>query len=435
MPNPLHANDRPGTYPPSWYQSTVPVRAPIPPLEADLSVDVCVIGAGYTGLSSAIHLAEFGYDVVVLDAHRVGWGASGRNGGQVGSGQRLGQDVLERNLGHDHARVLWLIAEEAKSTVRALIRKHAIRCDYRPGVAGLGQGKESARLARSRLEHLERSYGYDKLELLDDDSLAELVGSSVFRGGFIDWGAGHLHPLKFALGLADAARAIGVQLFEMSEAEAIKLGKSATVKTAKGSISANAVVIACNGYLGAFDTEIARRVMPINSFMIATEPLDESTAKRLLRRDVAAYDDRFVVNYFRKTPDHRLLFGGGESYGVRFPPDIAHKVRKRMLRIFPDLGGIRIDYAWGGTLAITRNRMPHFARVENGIYSASGYSGHGVAMATMAGKIIARAINGDLEKFDVMSRVPTPGFPGGNRLRSPVLALALVWFAIRDRIL
>ena len=274
--------------------------------------------------------------------------------------------------------------------------------------------------------------------MLDDDSLTELVGSTVFRGGLIDWGAGHLHPLKFALGLADAACEIGVQIFEMSEAQAIRHGKSTTVKTvkmAKGSVSANAVVIACNGYLGALDTEIARRVMPINSFMVATEPLDESRAKRLLLRDVAAYDDRFVVNYFRRTPDHRLLFGGGESYGVRFPPDIARKVRKRMLRIFPDLRDVRIEYAWGGTLAITRNRMPHFARVEKGIYSASGYSGHGVAMATMAGKIIAQAINGDLERFDVMSRVPIPVFPGGNRLRSPVLALALIWFAIRDRIL
>ena len=435
MPHPLHANDRPGTYPPSWYQSTVPVRAPMPPLEADLSVDVCVIGGGYTGLSSAIHLAECGYDVVVLDAHRVGWGASGRNGGQVGSGQRLGQDVLERNLGHDHARALWSIAEDAKSTVRTLIRKHDIRCDYRPGVAGLGQGKDSARLARSTLELLERSYVYDKLELLDDDSLAELVGSAVFRGGMIDWGAGHLHPLKFAFGLADAASEIGVRIFEMSEAKSIRHGKRATVTTAKGSVFANAVVIACNGYLGALDTEIARKVMPINSFMIATEPLDEGRARRLLRRDVAAYDDRFVVNYFRRTPDHRLLFGGGESYGVRFPPDIAGKVRKSMLRIFPDLGDVRIDYAWGGTLAITRYRMPHFARVQNGIYSASGYSGHGVAMATMAGKIIAQAINGDLERFDVMSHVPTPGFPGGNRLRSPLLALALIWFAIRDRIL
>ncbi len=435
MPNPLHANDRPGTYPSSWYQSTIPVRSPVPTLETDISVDVCVIGGGYTGLSSAIHLAECGFDVLVLEAHRVGWGASGRNGGQIGSGQRLGQDVLERKLGQDHARALWTIAEEAKSTVRALIRKYDIRCDYRPGVAGLGQGKHSARLARSMFEYLERCYGYDKLELLDEESLVELVGSAVFRGGLIDWGAGHLHPLKFVLGLADAASEIGVRIFEMSEAESIIRGKSATVKTAKGNVSADAVVIACNGYLGALDTEIARRVMPINNFMIATEPLDESRSRRLLRRDIAAYDDRFVVNYFRKTPDRRLLFGGGESYGVRFPPDFARKVRKRMLRIFPDLSDVRIDYAWGGTLAITRNRMPHFARMQDSIYSASGYSGHGVAMATMAGKIIAKAINGDFERFDVMSRVPTPSFPGGNRLRSPVLALALIWFAIRDRIL
>ena len=435
MPIPLHANDRPGTYPQSWYRSTVSVRSLAPPLETDLSVDVCVIGGGYTGLSTAIHLAELGFDVTVLEAHRVGWGASGRNGGQVGSGHRQGQDVLEKKLGHDHARALWSIAEEAKFTVRELIERNNIQCDYRPGVAGLGQSRHSARRARSTLEHLERGYGYDQLELLDEDSLAELVGTTVFRGGLIDWGAGHLNPLKYAFGLAEAARDLGVRIFETSEAESIRTGKRVTVTTARGSVSAASVAIACNGYLGALNAETARKVMPINSFMIATEPLGERRAARLLDRDVAVYDDRFVVNYFRRSPDHRLLFGGGESYGIRFPPDIAHKVRKRMLKIFPGLGDARIDFAWGGTLAITRNRMPHFARVENGIYSASGYSGHGVAMATMAGKIIAQAISGDLEKFDVMARVPTPGFPGGNRFRSQVLALALTWFAIRDRIL
>ncbi len=435
MPNPLYANDRPGTYPPSWYLSTASVRSPSPPLETDLSVDVCVIGGGYTGLSSAIHLAELGFEVAVLEAHRVGWGASGRNGGQVGSGQRLGQDVLETELGHDHSRALWSIAEEAKFTVRELIKKYGIRCEYRPGIAGLGQCRHSARRARSTLEHLERNYGYDQLEMLDDESLAELVGSTVFKGGLIDWGAGHLHPLKYAFGLADGAREIGVRVFEASGAESIGNGRRITVTTAKGSVSATAVVIACNGYLGTLDPKTSRKVMPINSFMIATEPLGERRATRILGRDVAAYDDRFVVNYFRRSPDHRLLFGGGESYGVRFPRDIAHKVRKRMLRIFPDLSDVRIDYAWGGTLAITRNRMPYFARAGTSIYSASGYSGHGVALATMAGKIIAQAIGGDLEKFDVMARVPTPGFPGGNRLRSPILTLALIWFAIRDRIL
>ncbi len=435
MTNPLHANDKPGQYPLSWYQTTVSVPPLHPELRSHVSADVCVIGAGYTGLSTALHLVERGYDVSVLEAHRVGWGASGRNGGQVGSGHSCGQDTLEKELGFDQARALWSIAEEAKSTVRGLIEKHAIQCDYRPGVAWLGQARGSAQTANEMYEHLTKHYGYDSLELLDDQALGELIGSLAFKGGVIDWGAGHLNPLKYVFGLAEAARKAGVKIFESSEVEAIddKSPSPVRVRTANGNVTAAAVVIACNGYLGQLSTDLAARVMPINSFMIATEPLGEDRARQVLSRDIAVYDDRFVVNYFRMSPDHRLLFGGRESYGVRFPSDLAGKVKKRMLTIFPELADVRVEHAWGGTLGITRNRMPDFARMGTRLYSASGYSGHGVAMATMAGKVVANAISGDLERFDVLSRVPIGDFPGGRHFRRPLLNLALLWFAFRDR--
>ncbi len=433
-PSLLRLNDRPGAYPDSWYAATAPVHPLRERLAGSVTADVCIVGAGYTGLSAALHLSGRGFDVAVLDAHRVGWGASGRNGGQVGSGQRLGQGALESLAGKDAARKLWLIAEEAKSTVRGLIRKHGIACDYQPGVARLGESAASAERIRKAAEMLERDYAYGEIEVLDRVAAAEMVGTDIYRGGLIDWGAGHLHPLNFALGLADAATAAGVRIFENSEVLGIGDDGAAAVRTDHGQVKATAVVLACNGYLGALDAGTTARVMPINNFMIATECLGEARAHSLISRNVAVCDDRFVVNYFRLSRDHRLIYGGGESYSYRYPRDIAGLVRRRMLRVFPGLGGVRVDYAWGGTLAITRNRMPYFARSRRNVYTASGYSGHGIAMATMAGKILAEAVAGEQERFDVMAEIPTPAFPGGSRFRFPLLALAMTWFRIRDRL-
>lgn len=431
--NLLHANDRPGAYPASWYAATAIDHAPYPALKGEETADVCVIGAGYTGLSAALHLAQRGYRVVVVEAQRVGFGASGRNGGQVGSGQRLEQDALEKMAGKADARRLWDLAEDAKALVRSLIADHTIDCGYKPGVAHADWTAKQVAHSHAYAEKLHRDYGYDLIETLDRDAMQALVGSRAYQGGVLDRGAGHLHPLNFALGLAHAATGAGAQIYERSEVHHIDEGATATIQTQNGQVKAAHVVLACNGYLGGLNRKVAARVMPINNFIIATEPLG-ARASGIIARDVAVADSKFVVNYFRLSADKRLLFGGGETYGYRFPSDIRATVRKPMLEVFPQLAEVRIDHAWGGTLAITMNRMACFLRPAPNILSASGYSGHGVALATLAGQVIAEAVAGQSERFDVLAHVKTPAFPGGTALRNPLLALAMTWYSLRDRI-
>ena len=431
--NLLFSNDRAGVYPDSWYAATAHAQAPFAPLRGETRADVCVVGAGYTGLSAALHLAEAGMDVVLVDAHRVGFGASGRNGGQLGSGQRMGQAGLEALMGRDKARDLWELAEDAKALVKGLIARHRIDCDLRPGVAETGSSASEVRGLHGHAAHLRDTYGYDQIELLDRAACHALCPSPDYVGGLIDWGAAHLHPLNFALGLARAAAAAGVRIHERTHVHHVETGAAPVVRCDTGRIRADHVILAGNGYLGGLNRKVAARVMPINNFIVATEPLGEDAA-RVLTRDVAVADSKFVVNYFRLSADGRLLFGGGESYGYRFPADIAGLVRKPMTRVFPHLRDVRIDYAWGGTLAITRKRMPYLARVAPNILSASGYSGHGVGTATHAGQLMALAIQGQAQGFDAMAAVPAPAFPGGAMMRSPLLVLAMSWFSLRDRL-
>ncbi|GAB4282056.1 MAG: FAD-binding oxidoreductase [Roseovarius sp.] len=431
--NLIHSNDRPGCYPPSWYAATVTPLAPFPPLRGETRADVCVIGAGYTGLSAALHLAEAGLDVVLVEAQRVGFGASGRNGGQLGSGQRVDQRRLERMLGRAEAARLWALAEDSKALVRSLIARHAIACHLRPGVAHLGCSAREVADAHALADHLGERYGYRHLEKLDRDAAQTLCPSPRYLGGTLDHDAAHLHPLAFALGLARAARDAGVRIFERSEVHRVEPGRPARVLSAEGVVRAGHVILAGNGYLGGLDRRVAARVMPINNFIVATEPLGEA-ASRVLSRDVAVADSRFVINYFRLSHDRRLLFGGGESYGWRFPRDIAALVRKPMLWVFPHLRDVRIDYAWGGTLAITMQRLPHLARLGPNMLSAAGYSGHGLGIATLSGKLMADAIAGQAEGFDTMARIPTRPFPGGALMRWPLLVLAMSWFSLRDRL-
>lgn len=429
----LFSNDRQGEYPPSWYAATAHPAPRHPALQGETRADVCVVGAGYTGLSAALHLAERGFDVVLLEAHRVGFGASGRNGGQLGSGQRQDQASLEKMLGKAEAQRLWALGEEAKDLVKRLIAKHEIDCDLKPGVAWTTfSASETADLHRY-VDLLKGDYGYDQVSALDAAACQALCPSPAYHGGLLDMGAGHLHPLNFALGLARAATAAGVRIFENTHVTGLDEGGRVTVRTSGGQVSADHVVLACNGYLGGLNGKVAARVMPINNFVGATEPLGDDAA-RVLTRDIAVADSKFVVNYFRLSADKRLLFGGGESYGYRFPSDLAAKIRKPMTEIFPHLRDVRLDYAWGGTLAITMKRLPYLARVAPNILSASGYSGHGVGTATHAGYLMAQAIAGQAEGFDTMARIPNTPFPGGVALRNPLLILAMTWFSLRDRL-
>lgn len=428
--NLLFANDRAGEYPPSYYAATATPPAPRPALQGARRADVCIIGAGYTGLSAALHLAERGYSVIVLEAHRVGFGASGRNGGQVSPGQRIEQDAIEGMVGQDDARKLWDIGLESRDLVRDLIARYDMDCPFKPGVIHADWHARDVPHAHAYAEKLARDYEYHEIEPLDHAAIQQIVKSAAYQGGTLDRGAGHLHPLRFAFGLARAAQTAGAKICEGSLVVDIQQGATVKVQTQTGHVEADHVLLAANGYMGGLVPQVAAKVMPINNFIIATEPLAPDT---VLSRDVAVADSKFVINYFRLSEDGRLLFGGGESYGYRFP-DIVKTVRKPMLEVFPQLKDTRIDYSWGGTLAITMTRLPCFMRLSPNVLSASGYSGHGVAMATMAGKIMAAAIAGQSEQFDTMARVRLPSFPGGRALRSPVLVMAMTWFALRDRL-
>lgn len=429
----LYANDARGAYPQSWYAATAKPLETFASLKGDHTADVCVIGAGYTGLSAALHLAQAGRRVMLLDAQRVGFGASGRNGGQLGSGQRVEQDKLERMVGFERARAFWHMGEEAKALVRKLIEAHDIQCHLKPGIAWTASHAADVADLHAYAELLQTKYDYTSVEPLDAEACQALCPSPDYKGGAIDRGAGHLHPLAYAFGLARAAGAAQVTIHEQTRVTEIVPGSKPVVKTDTGSVAADHVILACNGYLSGLAPQVTARVMPINNFIAATEPLGDRT-KEVLTEDVAVADSRFVINYFRLSHDGRLLFGGGESYGYRFPSDIAALVRKPMSVIFPHLRDIRIDYAWGGTLGITMKRFPYLARLSPNILSASGYSGHGVGTATHAGFLMAKAIEGQDDGFNTMASVPTPAFPGGGALRSPLLVLAMTWYALRDRL-
>ncbi len=423
----------PSAHPDSYYTATMNRRLDCPALEGDIRADVCVIGGGYTGLSSAIHLAERGYRVVLLEAERLGWGASGRNGGQCSVGQRKSQDDLETLYGKEEARRLWDLSVEAVATVRELIERFGIDCDLRRGCLQAALKQSDAEWYRQHAEHMQSEYGFE-MRFLDGPDLEYFSGTDVFCGGLLEYASVHLHPLNYALGLAAAAQGMGVSIFEHSRVTDYDRSRPTRVRTGRGSVRADYIVLACNGYLGRLEPRVAGRIMPLNNFIIATEPLSSEEQRQLNPEDLCGFDAKFVVNYWKLSADGRMLFGGGENYTRRFPSDIRSFVRKRMLRIYPQLEHARIDYGWGGTLAVTMNRMPCFGRLEPDIFHALGFSGHGVQIATLAGKLIAEAVAGTAERFDVMARIPSPKFPGGTLLRWPGLVLGMSYHALRDRI-
>jgi len=424
----------------SYYAATANDRRERPALAGEARADVCVVGGGFTGLSAALHLAERGYRVVLLEAERLGWGASGRNGGQMNSGQRVGQETLEALVGLEEARRLWDLAEEAKATVRERVARHAIQCDLKAGnlLCAYKPG-EAEGLARAA-DRLRAVYGYDQSRAVSKAEMADMLGTERYHGGRLDMGAGHLHPLNYALGLAGAAEASGATLHEASRATRIETpggkapGGRTVVRTAGGQVTADHVVLGCNGYLETLEPRIAGRIMPINNYVLATAPLGEAGARALIRDDVCVTDTKFVVDYYRLSADKRLLFGGGETYSRRFPADLKGFVRRYMLRVFPQLADTPIDYAWGGTLAITMNRLPAFGRLAPNTFYAQGYSGQGVALASLAGKLIAEAVAGTAERFDVIARLPQREFPGGTLLRWPGLVAGMLYYSLRDKL-
>lgn len=417
----------------SYYEAANPPPPARPRLAGEARADVAIVGGGLTGLSAALHLAEAGVSVAVLEQARVGWGASGRNGGQVHSGQRRDQDELEKAVGPHDARKLWEMAEDAKRLLHGLIARHAIGCRYEAGLIHADHRPGLVAENHAYAERLARDYGYDEVEPLSREALRALVKTDDYHGGTFDRGAGHLDPLALTHGLARAAEAAGARIFEGSGVRRFRDGSRPVLKTADGSLAADTVLICTDGLLDGVEPTVEAHVMPIANHIATTAPLGERLEEVLTSR-AAVSDTRFVVHYFRPTPDGRLLFGGGETYSTRLPANIAPIVRRRMEASFPQLKGVAIDHAWGGVLGVTPTRQPFVRKVSEHVLTAAGYSGQGVLLAPMFGRILAEAVAGRMSGFDLLGRLPVPSFPGGTWLRKPILVAAMSYFALRDRL-
>jgi len=421
-------------YPASYYADTAVGIHRHETLDDVLGADVCVIGGGFTGLSAALTLAEQGKDVVLLEAERIGFGASGRNGGLIGSGQRWDPVEMEEKFGHETALQFWQFAEAAKQEIRDRVKKHGIDCDLQDGqLVGIHK-RRYIDLPALWAEALVERFDYPHVRALDREETRQLVATDDFLASIYDAQAMTVHPLNYALGIARAAREAGVRIFENSRVTGYSQSDPAVVTAAGGLVRASSIVLACNGYLGNLEKRVAGKIMPINNFVVATEPLGKARAAELIAGRFGIHDTRFVVNYFRLSKDHRLLFGGGENYRSGFPADIAEFVRPYMLQLFPQLDDVNIDYAWGGTLSVTVNRLPHVGKLEPNLYFAQGYSGHGIATANFAGKVIAEAINSSTGRFDAFARLPTHTFPGGTMLRYPGMVLGMLYYSLKDRL-
>ena len=420
---------------PSYYAATLTEHASGPALRDDSSVHVCVIGGGFTGICAALHLAKRGIEVMLLEQSRLAWGASGRNGGQAHVGLRRDQDWLERHMGSADARRLWDLALDARAYLDTLIQDYGIQCDFRPGLLHADHKPGFAADTQRYVERLRNDYAYPHIRFVERAEVRELVATDGYFSGSFDERGGHLHPMNYALGLARAAASHGARLHEGSEVLSIeRRGTGWLVRTRHAQVRADKVLLACNGYLRGIAHEVERHVMPINNYIAVTEPLCAGRAPSTIRGGFAVSDSRFVVNYFRMTADHRLLFGGGESYGYRMPRDIAAFVRPHLARVFPQLAHVPISHAWGGSLAISPNRLPFVIEPQPGLHAVNGFSGLGVTLAPWLGQAVGRAMAGEANAaHDILRRMPNPSFPGGPLLRWPTQALAMSFLALRDR--
>ena len=419
----------------SYYAASSHLQPDHPPLAGELNVDVCVVGGGFSGLNTAIELAERGLSVALLEARKIGWGASGRNGGQLIRGVGHGLDQFSNVIGSDGVRQMKLMGLEAVEIVRQRVARYQIDCDLTWGYCDLANKPRDLDGLAEDADEL-RSLGYrHELRLLQANEMHSVVGSDRYVGGMIDMGSGHLHPLNLALGEAAAARTLGVQIFEHSEVTRIEYGTRVRVHTAQGSVRADTLVLGCNAYLNDLNPELSGKVLPAGSYIIATEPLSEAQAHELLPQNMAVCDQRVTVDYYRLSADRRLLFGGACHYSGRDPQDIAAYMQPKMLEVFPQLAGARIDYQWGGMIGIGANRLPQIGRLKDqpNVFYAQAYSGHGVNATHLAGKLLAEAISGQHSSgFELFAKVPHMTFPGGKHLRSPLLALGMLWHRLKE---
>ena len=417
---------------PSYYAATAAPIAQREPLRGHVDADVCIVGAGYTGLSTALHLAEAGFRVVVLETARVGWGASGRNGGQIVQSYSRDLDVIEQRYGSHQANALGEMAFDGARIIRERVARYGIDCDLKNG--GL-----FAALTDKQARHLEahkllwERHGHRDLELLDANATRAAVVSPRYKAALLDRSAGHFHPLKLALGEAAALESLNGVIYEQSAVTAIQRGATATVRTAFGHVTARFVVVACNAYLGDLEPRLAARSMPCGTQIVATEPLGERW-KEVIPSDFCVEDCNYLLDYFRLSADRRLLYGGGVVYGARDKADVAGELLPKLLKTFPQLSGVRIDYAWTGNFLLTLSRLPEVGRLDTNILYSQGCSGHGVTFTHLIGRVIGELVQGQAERFSVFERLPHYPFPGGQRLRVPFAAIGAWYYGLRDRL-
>lgn len=420
-------------YPASYYAATANMTKERPALQEAKQTDVCVIGAGYTGLSTALFLLEKGFSVTVLEAAKVGFGASGRNGGQIVNSYSRDLDSIERSVDSSAAKLIGQMAFEGGRIIRERVARYNIQCD-------LKDGGVFAALSQKQMHHLEAQkalwerYGYHQLKLLDEQGIKRVVTSDRYIGGMLDKQGGHIHPLNLALGEAAAVESLGGVVYENSPAVRIERGEQPLIHTPTGNVRAKFVVVAGNAYLGDLIPELAAKSMPCGTQVIATEPLDEELARSLLPQDYCVEDCNYLLDYYRLSADKRLIYGGGVVYGARDPADIESIIHPKMLKTFPQLAKVRIDYAWTGNFLLTLSRLPQVGRLGNNIYYSQGCSGHGVTYTHVAGKVIAEALSGQAERFDAFASLPHYPFPGGQRFQAPLSALGALYYSLRDRL-
>ncbi len=418
----------------SFYRSSVEDLNSQDQLTSDIDVDICVIGGGLTGISSAINLSKKGYSVILCEARKIGWGASGRNGGQLGIGMRKDQFTIEKKLGLRHAKELWSLGLEAVEDVKNLIKENEIDCHLVNGVMSTACFEKDIDEYKFEIEHMAKNYDFEGYQFFNKEKIREEINSKMYLAGLLNSGSYHLNPLKLTIGLAKVAQKNKVKIFENTPIEKIREeGDRVQVMSKKGLIRANQVVVACNGYLDSILGSKKNKFMPINNYVVATEPLGEKRARQIIKNNYAVCDTRFIIDYYRFSEDWRMIFGGGETFTSNFVKNATSFVSKRMIKVFPELQNVKIDYSWGGTLAITVNRLPHFGTLMNNKVSyAFGYSGHGLALSVLAGKLIGENIHGDHERFKFFSDINHMSIPLGSIFRRPIYSSAILYYKIRD---
>lgn len=420
------------TYPDSYYHATLNDRAGFSILEGSERALVCVIGGGFSGVNTALELAERGFDVVLLEAWQIGWGASGRNGGQLIRGIGHGLEQFRSSIGQSGIDAIEQMGFETVDIVRERIEAFDIDCDLVMGHCCLATKPRHMREFAEEKAHLE-TIGYPhELQLLEGDKLHAVVGSDFYLGGLLDMGSGHLHPLNLVVGEARAAQSRGVRIYENARVTSIEEGDGFTVKTASGEVRADQLVICANAYVRGLNDVLESTVLPAGSYVIATEPLSDAMQQRVLPTNAAVADERIALDYYRLSADGRLVFGGLCTYSGRDPASIVKALRPNMDKVFPYLRDVAIDYQWGGMIGIGANRLPQIGRLREGLYYAQAYAGHGLAASHLAAKVIAEAIAGDDSRLAVFEKVRHMRFPGGSRWRSPLLALGMSWYRFLD---